>query len=66
MNSSTYYFTTKWYNFQEDMKICKTCEKKGMANVIHTIFSCNRHDNIRRKTFIDMRWITLNCHQEIG
>ena len=41
--------TTKWYNLQEDMKICKNCEKKEIENEIHITFSCNKYDNIRRK-----------------
>ena len=34
--------TTKWYNLQEDMKICKNCEKKEIEIEIHMIFSCNK------------------------
>ena len=45
--------TTKWYNLQEDMKICKNCEKKEIENEIHIIFSCNKYDNIRKKAFND-------------
>ena len=43
--------TTKWYNLQEGMKICKNCEKKEIENEIHIIFSCNKYDNIRKKAF---------------
>ena len=46
--------TTKWYNLQEDMKICKNCEKKEIENEIHIIFSCNKYDNIRKKAFNDI------------
>ena len=41
--------TTKWYNLQEDMKICKNCQKKEIEDEIYIIFSCNKYDNIRRK-----------------
>ena len=27
--------TSKWYNLEEDMKICKNCEKKEIQNEIH-------------------------------
>ena len=61
--------TTKWYNLEEDINICKNCEKKEIENEVPIIFSCNRYDNIRGKAFNDirgevnniMRWITLNC-----
>ena len=43
--------TTKWYNLQEGMKICKNYEKKEIENEIHIIFSCNKYDNIRKKAF---------------
>ena len=46
--------TTKWYNLQEDMKICKNCEKKEIENEIHIIFSCNKYDDIRKKAFNDI------------
>ena len=46
--------TTKWYNLQEDMKICKNCEKKETENEIHVIYSCNKYDNIQRKEFNDI------------
>ena len=36
------------------MKICKYCEKKEIENEIHKTFSCNKHDNIRRKAFNDI------------
>ena len=29
--------TTKWYNIQEDMKICKNGKRKKMENEIHII-----------------------------
>ena len=29
--------TTKWYNIQEDMKICQNFEKKEIKNEIHII-----------------------------
>ena len=32
--------TTKWYNLQEDMKIC---EKKEIEDEILIIFSCNKY-----------------------
>ena len=32
--------TTKWYNLQEDIKICKNFEKKEIENEIRIIFSC--------------------------
>ena len=31
--------TTKWYNLQDDMKNCKTCEKKEIKNEVDVIFS---------------------------
>ena len=46
--------TTKWYNLQEDIKICKNFEKKEIENEIRIIFSCNKYDNIRRKAFNDI------------
>ena len=54
IRSSSHNFTintTKWYNLQEDMKICKNCETKERENEIQIIFSCNKYDNIRRKAF---------------
>ena len=45
---------TKWYNLQEDMNICKICEKKEKENKIHLIFSCDEYDNFRRKAFNDI------------
>ena len=36
------------------MKIFKDCEKKEIEDEIHKIFSCNKHDNIRRKEFHDI------------
>ena len=36
------------------MKICKNSEKKGIENEIHTIFSCNKYENIQRKAFNDI------------
>ena len=44
----------KWYNLQEDMKICRNCEKKEIENEIHIMFSCNKYGNIRRKAFNDI------------
>ena len=46
--------SAKCYNLQEDIKICKICEKKRTENEIHMIFSCNKYDNIRRKAFSDI------------
>ena len=36
------------------MKICNSCEKKGIENEIHIIFRCNKYDNIRRRAFSDI------------
>ena len=36
------------------MKICKYFEKKEIENEIRITFSCNKHDNIRRKAFNDI------------
>ena len=57
--------TTKWYNLQEDIKICKNCEKKGIQNEIHIIFSCNRYNNIQRKAFNDIYEVD-NIKLQIG
>ena len=57
--------TTKWYNLQEQMKICKNCEKKEIEDKIHIIFSCNKHDNIQRKAFNDMNEVD-NIKLQIG
>ena len=57
--------TTKWYNLQEDMKICKYCEKKEIENEIHITFSCNKHDNIRKKAFNDINAVD-NIKLQIG
>ena len=38
--------TTKWYNLQEEMRICKNCEKMETKDEINIIFSCNKYDNI--------------------
>ena len=46
--------TTKWYNLQEEMKICKNCEKEEIEDETHINFSCNKYDNIRRKAFNDI------------
>ena len=46
--------TTTWYNLQEEMKICRNCEKKEIEDEIHITFSCNKYDNIRRKAFNDI------------
>ena len=47
--------TTKWCNHQEEMKICKNCEKKKeIEDEIHIIFSCNKYDNIPKKAFNDI------------
>ena len=46
--------TNNCYNLQEDMKICKNCEKKEIEGEIHITFSCNRYDKIQRKTFDDI------------
>ena len=57
--------TTKWYNLQEEMKICKNCEKKEKEDEIHIIFSCNKYDNIRRKAFNDINEVD-NIKLQIG
>ena len=57
--------TTKWYNVQEDMKICKNYEKKEIENEIRIIFSCNKYDNIRRKAFNDINKVN-NIKLQIG
>lgn len=44
----------KWYNLQEETKICKNCEKKKIEDVIHIIFICNKYDNIRSEAFNDI------------
>ena len=46
--------SAKCYNLEEDIKICKNCEKKGKENEIHMIFSCNEYDKIQRKSFSDI------------
>ena len=46
--------TTKWYNLQEDIKICKNSEKKEIENEIRIMFSCNKYDDIVRKAFNDI------------
>ena len=46
--------TNNCYNLQEDMKICKNCEKKEIEGEIHITFSCNRYDKIQRKAFYDI------------
>lgn len=43
--------TTKWYDLQKNMKICKKCEKREIENQIDIIFSCDKFDDIRRKAF---------------
>ena len=57
--------TTKWHNLQEDMKICKNCEKKEIENEIYIIFSCSKSNNIRRKAFNDMNEVD-NIKLQIG
>ena len=57
--------TTKWYNLQEENKIWKNCEKKEIEDKIHIIFSCNKHDNIQRKTFNDINEVD-NIKLSIG
>ena len=57
--------TTKWYNLQEGMKICKNCEKKEIENEIHIIFSCNKYDNIRKKAFNNINEVD-NIKLQIG
>ena len=47
------------------MKICKNFEKKEIENEIHIIFSCNKHDNIRRKAFNDINKVD-NIKLQIG
>ena len=44
----------KWYNLQEETKICKNFEKKKIEDVIHIIFICNKYDNIRSEAFNDI------------
>ena len=56
--------TTKWYNLQEEMKICKNCEKKEIEDEIHIIFSSNKY-NIRRKAFNDINEVD-NIKLQIG
>ena len=46
--------TTKWYNFQKDMKISNNCEKKETQDKIQIIFSCKMYDKIQRKPFNDI------------
>ena len=57
--------TTKWYNLQEEMKICKNCEKKEIEDEIHIILSSNKYDNIRRKAFNDINEVD-NIKLQIG
>ena len=47
------------------MKICKNCEKKEIEDEIHTIFSCNKYDNIRKKAFNDINKV-VNIKLQIG
>ena len=56
---------TKWYNLQEEMKICKNCEKKETEDEIRIIFSCNKYDNIRKKAFNDINKV-VNIKLQIG
>ena len=44
--------TIKWYNLQEDMKICKNCERKEIGNEIHMIFSCDKMTTVEGKHFM--------------
>ena len=46
-------------------KICKNCEKKEIEDEIHIIFSCNKYDNIWRKTFNDINKVD-NIKLQIG
>ena len=57
--------TTKWYNLQEEMKICKHFEKKEIEDEIHIIFGCNKYDKNRRKTFNDINEVD-NIKLQIG
>ena len=57
--------STKWYNLQEDMRICKNCKKKEIVNEIPIIFSCNKYDSIRRKVFNDINQVD-NIRLQIG
>ena len=57
--------TTKWYNLQEDMKICKHYDKKEIENEILIIFSCNKCDNIWRKAFNNLNAMD-NIKLQIG
>ena len=47
------------------MKICKNCEKKEIEDEIHTIFSCNKYDNIRKKAFNDITEVDNNKLQMV-
>ena len=59
-----YINTTKWYNLQEDMKICENCEKKEQKKKF-IIFSCNKYDNIQRKVINDINEMD-NVKLQIG
>ena len=57
--------SAKHYNPEENIKICKNCEKKRTENGIHVIFSCNESDKIRRKAFSDINGMD-NIKLQIG
>ena len=57
--------TTKWYNLQDEMKICKNCDKKEIEDEIHIIFSYNKYDNIWRKAFNDINEVD-NIKLQVG
>ena len=47
------------------MKICKHFEERKIEDEIQIIFSCNKYDNIRRKTFNDINEV-YNIKLQIG
>ena len=47
------------------MKICKYYEKKEIEREIQITFSCNKHDNIRKKAFNDINAVD-NIKLQIG
>ena len=46
--------TTKWYNIQEDMKICQNFEKKEIKNEIHIILVAISMITFKGKHFNDI------------
>ena len=57
--------TTKWYNLQENMEICKKCERKEIENEIPMTFSRDKFDYIRRKAFNSINEVD-NIKLQIG